>query len=179
MIRINLLPVKKVKKKKKLPATLVLMVLVLFLALGAMAYLYVAQRSEISRLDRDVKKANEELVQLAEVSKQVEKFERDKKEMDRKLDIIAKLSADQHRPVRLMDAISRSLPEDIWLSNITTSDVNIKISGYAMTSVGVSNFMTRLKDTPYFQSVDLVESSATVYDRSTVYRFDLTCVLKS
>lgn len=179
MIRINLLPVKKVKKKKRVPSTMVLMVLVLILAVGAMAYFYYYQISTSKQLTRDIDAANAELTKLAEVAKKVEKFEKDKKEIDRKLEIMANLKAGQQRPVRLMDIISRALPEDLWLASITTSDVNVKISGYALTNTGVSVFMTKLKDSPYFKSVDLVESAATTFERSTVYRFDLNCVLKS
>lgn len=179
MIRINLLPTKKVKKRKKTPPLLVLAVFLLFLAMGGIGYAYYWQTSKIKRLDGEIIKADNELKRLEDISKLVAQYEKDKKELARKIEIISKLSTGQKRPVHLMDTISRAMPEDIWLSNITTSDTNLKISGYALSSVGVSHFMTRLKDSPYFQNVDLVESSATTYERSTVYRFELTCVLKS
>jgi type IV pilus assembly protein PilN len=179
MIRINLLPVKKAKKKKKLPRAVVLTVLVLLLSIVTMSYLWYYQHSENKRLDNDIQRTNAELSKLVDVAKLVDKFEKDKKELDRKIDIIVKLHQGQQRPVRLLEVINRALPEDIWLSNITTSDVNVKISGYALTTVGVSHFMTRLKESPYFKNVDLVESAATTFERSTVYRFDLNCVLSS
>ena len=179
MIRINLLPAKKVKKKKKAPRIIVIWIFAMVLSVGGIAFLYISQRSDIKRLDRETQTTQAELERLKDVDKLVKQFENDKKELDRKITVISSLSASQKRPVRLLYVINRALPEDIWLSGVTTSDVNVKISGYALTNTGVAQFMTRLKDNPEFKSVDLVESAATIFERSTVYRFDLNCVLKS
>jgi type IV pilus assembly protein PilN len=184
MIRINLLAEGKKPVVTKKPVTargwkgllesenLAFYSLLAVAALGLIIVggMYGLLESRISTLEEDNATFQKEVDELAPIIKEVEEFKAKKIELERKVQVINQLKANQRGPVRIMDYISRALPELLWLTRMQVAAQTITISGEAFNTNAVANFMENLDRFPEFQEPVLKDTS----QRGGVYNFTLS-----
>ncbi|HYL80032.1 MAG TPA: PilN domain-containing protein, partial [Candidatus Acidoferrum sp.] len=96
-----------------------------------------------------------------------------------KIKVIGSLVDAQAGPVRLLDEVSRALPNEVWLTTLTRTGKKMEISGIAFSNFSVANFMTNLgKASPLISNVDLVVSEKAVVEQVPVERFSITMEVK-
>jgi type IV pilus assembly protein PilN len=116
-------------------------------------------RQQSARLDEDIARAEAEAQQLRGVLAEVQKFEARKAQLQSRVTIIEKLRKGQTAPVRVLDAISRSLPDRLWLTELRQTGGVFAISGYATSLGALSDFVTNLETSKWFKKpVELVDS---------------------
>ena len=98
----------------------------------------------------EVQRAQHEVEQMAAVIKEVEDYKTKKSELERKIGVISDLKANQRGPVRVMDYISRALPELLWLDRMKMTADTIEIEGRAFNTNAVANFIENLDKVPEF-----------------------------
>ena len=168
MIKINLLAEKK-QAKAKAPSTLKFeglggtqnLLLAGILALGfivAGTWWWV-RASELKSWKAKQAAAEVELVRLQEVRKKADFFKKQKELLERKINLITELKKKQSVPVHILDQISRSLPDFLWLDSMSAAQNQINIVGRATTYTAVSNFYDNLTGSGYFVSVVLGKTS--------------------
>ncbi|MEP6994470.1 MAG: PilN domain-containing protein [Acidobacteriota bacterium] len=158
MIRINLLTEARAAAAKKkgpaLPRGAKLNNLLLLtgvglgiLYIGIMALVLTGQRR---RLDEEIGKAKEEVARLKSIIDEVKGYEDKKKSLEEKIALINNLKTNQKGPVRLMDEISRALPDLVWLSDMQISGNLLTLRGKTLSPNAVATFLENLKKSPYF-----------------------------
>jgi type IV pilus assembly protein PilN len=120
---------------------------------------------------QEVEQAQKQVDALQAVIKEVEDFKRKKKNLTDKIGVINDLKSNQRGPVRVMDYISRALPELLWLDRLKMSASSIEIEGRAFNPNAVANFMDNLDKVPEFKEPVLKETSA---QGNGVYKFFVT-----
>jgi len=158
LIRINLLTEAKAAAARKrapmLPSGARLNNLLFFggLVLGV---LYIAvfgllAISERSRLDDDIVKARLEAERLKSIIEEVKEYEAKKSNLESKIQLINALKTNQKGPVRLMDEISKALPDLVWLTNLDVSNNQISMKGKTLSPNAVATYLENLKKSPFF-----------------------------
>ncbi len=129
-------------------------------------------------LNGKLKEKQDEVVQeqkevdaLQAVIKEVEDFKRKKKGLADKIAVINELKSNQRGPVRVMDYISRALPELLWLDRLKMNASTIEVEGRAFNPNAVANFMDNLDKVPEFKEPVLKDTSA---QGGGVYKFFIT-----
>jgi type IV pilus assembly protein PilN len=102
------------------------------------------------------------------VIKEVEEYKTKKGELERKIGIINDLKANQRGPVRVMDYVSRALPELLWLDRMKMTASSIEIEGRAFNTNAVANFIENLDKVPEFDEPTL---KTTEQQTGGVYKF--------
>jgi type IV pilus assembly protein PilN len=167
MIRINLLTTE--RKVAKAPG---LMSETRRVTLGASAVLLVTvlglgwwfwslhQQSQL--LDIDIASAELDTRQLRAVLSKVQKFEARKAQLQQRVTLIEQLRKGQTAPVRVLDQISRSVPDRLWLANMKQADTEFTLDGYATTMTALSDFVASIEDTKWFRKpVEIIDSQLT------------------
>jgi len=167
MIRINLLTTE--RKAAKAPA---LMTEARRVTLGASAVLLVTvlglgwwfwslhQQSQL--LDIDIASAELDTRQLRAVLSKVQKFEARKAQLQQRVTLIEQLRKGQTAPVRVLDQISRSVPDRLWLADMKQAGTEFTLDGYATTMTALSDFVATIEDTKWFRKpVDIIDSQLT------------------
>jgi len=95
-------------------------------------------------------KAQAEVDRLKSIIDEVNGYEKKKANLEAKINLINDLKRNQHGPVRLMDEVSKALPDLVWLNEMNLTGQTIGIRGKAMTPNAVANFIENLKKSPYF-----------------------------
>ncbi len=143
--------------------------LLLACLLGTVVWWWMLNRT-MTRKDAEIAEAQAEVEKLAPVIKEVEDFKSKKAELERKIDVINKLKLNQSGPVRVMDSVSRALPELLWLDRMKMDATSIEVEGRAFNTNAVANFDENLDRTPEFEEPTL---KSTEELPGGIYRFTL------
>jgi type IV pilus assembly protein PilN len=165
MIRINLLAVERERTKKTRvlipPAhrvTIGASVILLATVLG-IGWWFWSLRAQSIFVDEEVAKAEAEMQQLRSVLGQVQTFETRKAQLQQRVTLIEQLRKGQSGPVHVLDKISRSLPERLWLTDLKQTGADFAISGFSTSMTALSDFVANLEATGWFKRpVEILDS---------------------
>jgi type IV pilus assembly protein PilN len=96
-----------------------------------------------------------ERARLQEIADQVTQLQDRANLMQRKLEVIVDLKANQTGPVMLLDQISRLLVDGVWLNRLELDGDSVELNGSAMSENNVADFVNNLEGSTYFQDVRL------------------------
>jgi type IV pilus assembly protein PilN len=179
MIKINLLaegkrtavrktkPAQLLEGKDLAPWLLLVGSLVGLLAFGAWWYLL---HGEIAEHDQEIASAQREVDRLQAVLREVEDYKQKKAELERKIKLINDLKLNQRGPVRVMDDISRALPELLWLDTMKMGANTIELTGRAFNTNAVANFIENLDKMPEFEEPTLKDTQE---QTGGIYKFQI------
>jgi len=159
MIKINLLAEAKPTKRRKGVAALggagrlnvVLLVGAMFVGLLVCVVQWVLLNNQTKEMDEKIRIAQAEVTRLESVLAEVRDFEDKKERLQKKVDLINQLKVNQRGPVRLMDEVSKALPDLLWLDRMENRGNSIQLSGKALNPNAVANFLENLKRQAQFQ----------------------------
>ena len=187
MIRINLLGTPKKKSKKRLslnmpvipadgPSIYIVALLVATIGGGANFLHYRQLSNQHDKLMADIQEANQQAQQLAAIKQKFAQRQKEADEIKRRFDVIEQLRNNQATPVRLLSLVSEGVntSDTVWLISMNDQGANVKMEGYALSHVAVANFMTNLKKTNGFKSVELDETTQQDYKGVPAFTFKLT-----
>lgn len=163
MIRINLLAVER-KPEPKVSRLAAQKVAILGTGIFALAALLVgwrvfALRSEAVRLDAELREAQAEQQRLRSILQQVEEFEKRKQQLQQRVALIEELRAGQSGPVRMLDEISRAMPDRLWLTELQQDASGVRIDGRTTSLTALSDFIGNLEQSGYFaRPVEILDS---------------------
>jgi len=123
---------------------------------------------QVKEKEHEVQVAEKEVQALASVIKEVEDYKAKKSELERKIGIINDLKLNQRGPVRVMDHISRALPELLWLDRMKMTTSSIELEGRAFNTNAVANFIENLDKVPEFEEPTLKDTQE---QQGGVYKF--------
>ena len=117
------------------------------LYIGVMA-LVLTSRSR--RLDEEIGKAQQEVARLRSIIDEVKGYELKKASLEAKIQLINNLKTNQTGPVRLMDEISRALPDLVWLTELTVAGNQVTLKGRTLSPNAVATYLENIKKSPFF-----------------------------
>lgn len=164
MIRINLLGSDRQKKARAVAfdagqRLTVACSLVLVLAAGGIGWWYWTLTQESAQVDMDIAAAQQEVARLQSVLTEVQQAEQRRQQVQQRVGLIETLQRGQGTPVQLLDHVSRSLPDMLWLTSMIQLNNEVTIEGRSTTLIGVSDFVGNLGNTPFLQKpIEIISS---------------------
>ncbi|NOZ94476.1 MAG: PilN domain-containing protein [Acidobacteria bacterium] len=150
---------------------LLLSVLLLsFLVTGGMWYHLSSKRAHLEKKQAELRVERDKLKVFID---KVAELETKREALQHKINIIDELKRNQHGPVRIMDEVSRALPDLLWLDKMTVKGNVVSLAGRAMDENAVANYISNLDASPFFQEPTLGDLARS---GKGVYTFRLTCV---
>ena len=191
MIRVNLLPVKERRRIKKpaggaarrieIPVAWIAICIAFVAALSVIAYFHHQSHvKQVAALQEEIHEIEQRTEELKVPIRKVNEAKKTKEQLTRKIDIIKSLKAGQTGPVRLMDELSRSMPPNLWLTDMSEDGTRIQMNGIAFTATPIAEFMKNLEQSDVFHSVELTQVSSqsrTGYSNS-LKGFQLSCNIR-
>jgi type IV pilus assembly protein PilN len=101
-------------------------------------------------LDEEIARAQEEVARLKSIIDEVKGYEDKKASLEAKIQLINNLKTNQKGPVRLMDEISRALPDLVWLTELAVSGDQVSLKGRTLSPNAVATYLENLKKSPFF-----------------------------
>jgi type IV pilus assembly protein PilN len=164
MIRINLLGVERQKPKKAFafdPGAQMTVVcsMVLVLAVSGLGLWYWSLTRESAQLDQELVAAQADAARLASILAEVKQFEQRQQQLQQRVSLIQQLRRGQSIPVELLDHVSRSLPDTLWLTSLDEAGADVTIEGRSTTLIALSDFVANLGSNPLIKRpIEIVNS---------------------
>ena len=164
MIRINLLGVEKpiAKAARTFEFGQIVTVacsLVLVATVLLVGWWYWSLRGESLQVDAELVAGRQEAARLQAVSAEVAELDAQRARLQERVSLIEQLRSGQSMPVRLLDHVSRSLPDTLWLTGMQQQEVQVTIEGRSTTLIALSDFVGNLADGDLLQQpIEIVDS---------------------
>ena len=164
MIRINLLGVERTRARKPVTFDLgqrltLVASLVIVAAVLVVAAWFFSIRSEAAQLDTDLAAARQEATRLRALTAEVQQYEAQREQLRQRVALITQLRSGQSIPVQLLDHISRSLPDMLWLTAMEQAEGQVTLEGRSTTLIALSDFVGNLGNTSLLiRPIEIVNS---------------------
>lgn len=159
IMEINLLPHREARRAADLRETVGLLFLGLVVVLSGIFFTHQSVKSDRAAAQASVAQLEADIERYKPQQLLVAGFKEQKKQLQDKLDIIASLEQARNGPVRILDELSNTVPERLWLTAIKTKGRGIRLEGQSLDTGVVADFLRSLNASPYFSNVDLDKTS--------------------
>jgi len=173
MIRINLLkperkdvfpspsaaPIKEAKSERP-SSTPPLILLLTVVTIAALAF---TQRNSLSRERNLLDSANAEKRKLQSVLIKLDQLEKERETRQKKVQLITVLRGQQDTAVKIIDALSRNLPDWVWLTEATFDGTTMKVKGKSTNNTLIAEYVAGLEKSGILNSVtptDITQKTA-------------------
>ena len=171
MIRINLLPVEEAKRAAGRRQDLAFGSLIVTVVVLALVLAHVWQSVRISSSRHELVRLTQDIAAIQGPYTEALRVEQQKQELREKLRVIAQLEAKKFGPVRVLADRSSATPDKLWLTEFADSSGTIKLTGLGVDEQTVADFLRKLGTLPFFQNIDLDETSQVDQDGAKLKKF--------
>ncbi len=195
MVRINLLSPHDKKKQKaakrsfalprvpsapSIPLPVLGGLLVLLLLAGAV-YVYFSQNRQAAALEERIDVARQDSTRYSRAISKIREIEASQSAISARIQAIQTVDQGRFRWPHILQEVSRALPDNAWLTSVTRSDElqeggRIEITGVTFSNLTLTQFMTSLEGSPYFEHVSLIGSNRSQVDGVDVTSFALVAL---
>ena len=185
MIRINLLPPEERTSNRGLNMSITMPAIGNFIPVGVAAVALVAcfstyfvQSSTIAKLDVQLEAAREESQRLAPQIARIKRLQREREQLDSRLDAITSLDEERYFRVQLMSELARRSPENLWLTSLQeNSPGQFTLEGITFSNFIVADFISDLSEAELYRGLDLVRIQRGKIADVTVLDFEITATV--
>jgi type IV pilus assembly protein PilN len=169
MIRINLLAVERERAKRRSPGgglglqatqqkiTLACSLILVLCGLG-IGWWYWSLKLQADRVEEDIVTSQKETARLRTLIQQVQANDTRRAQLQQRVGLIEELRQGREGPVHMLDEISRSMPDMLWLNEIKQQGADLTITGRCTSLTALSDFVDNLKLGGYFKPVEILDS---------------------
>lgn len=176
MLKINLLPVRQLKKRAKAKKQIFGMLFLFLVVIGLVAVAGFMQLQNIKKLNNTITELKKERDSYTPTLKKIAKLKKDQQEFTRRSEIIDKLKTDSSLTVRLIDEVATRIDNQrMWLDSLQQQNATLRLSGVALDNRTIAQFMDQLKASPFVSEVSLTSSSLKIVSGKNLKHFELNC----
>ncbi len=150
----------------------IILLVALMIGLAITGVRWYMLQSTINELESIKAEKTAERNELQKYIDKVEELERKRSELKAKIDTIRQLKENQKGPVRILDEISRTMPDLVWLTGLDLKENHVTLSGMALDENAVANYVDNLDASPFFSEPTVVTIQRSKKD---AFSFRLEC----
>lgn len=176
MLKINLLPIRQLKKRAKAKKQLFSILFLFLLILALLALVGFLQAQNIDTLEKRLASLNKEKDSYSATLKRIDELKKARAELERRTAVIDKLKSDSSLTVRVIDEVANNVDKKrIWLQSLNQQGSSLRLTGIVLDNQTVAQFMDKLKASPFVNNVSLTNSSLKVVSGRNLKAFSINC----
>jgi type IV pilus assembly protein PilN len=162
MARINLLPWRAELRRQQRKDFLTAIILGVGLTLSIMLMVHAHIASSIDYQMQRNNFLNSKISVLDQKIKEIQELEAKKKRLISKMEVIQQLQSSRPEIVHVFDEIARTMPEGVYLLDLTQNDKNITVNGVAQSNARVSAYMRSLESSHWLKEpmLNIIQNQA-------------------
>jgi type IV pilus assembly protein PilN len=156
MIRINLLPFRAARKKENVRRQISIFCLSLILTV-ILAFIYnFMLGKQIDGLEKKINDTKKQLVEYNKINQEISEIKKKLAVLNQKIEVIKSLDLNRKEPVQVLQSTSELIVQNrMWLTKFNINESSINLSGIAVDNQTVADYMTRIDNSEYYESVKL------------------------
>jgi Tfp pilus assembly protein PilN len=161
MIRINLISAREVEAASSRKTEFLFLGLGLAGLLGALLWTNLNVQNALQEVTSQVETLENDVAAIRKQNEEVQRLEKQKSDTEKKLRVVRTLTSAERRSasVHILDDLSSSTPEYLWLTDFTEVKGSAKINGRAVDNQTIASFARDLSRSKYFQKVEIRETA--------------------
>jgi type IV pilus assembly protein PilN len=176
MIRINLLPFRTARKKENVRRQLSILLSSLFLVIILMFYINIRLNIKIKEVNDKVNTTKTEIAKYDAINKEISEIKGKLEVLKTKMNVINNLESNRYEPVRVLDSMTTLIiPNRMWFLSFDIVGKTVNISGVAVDSQTIADFMIRLEGSKLFESVNLKTIKKQMIRHASLKNFEISC----
>jgi len=178
MIRINLLPVPKVRKQEALIIQAFAGIAALVL-IGFACYMVGIQKQQRNAMQaQENAQLEQKIKELTAQVGEVEKYKKQAAVLEEQLGVIRALEKGRSGPVKMMDELTELIPRRVWITSFKEGGKKVSIDGFAESGMVIADFLDALKSSRYFQNPNLIVVNGAEQEGQPVHKFQITMAVR-
>lgn len=142
-------------------------------AVGVGGYWWYLNREQAS-IDTKIAAAEAELVRLKEAATLVDRATARKAELAERLALIERLRSEKRGPVTLLETVSLSTTDGLWLTEIKQTGSVFQIDGRALSMNSITDFALQLQTSGIFKGpVEILSAANETVDEHGIVKFSV------
>jgi type IV pilus assembly protein PilN len=180
MIKINLLPVRQIKKRIRARNELVVFFITLVCLCSGLVVFNFQLSATNERLALELKEAEDKRDSYIPELKRLEALQVKRNEVEKKIKVIKKLKKKSQLTVRIMDEVAAKIPAGrLWLKSFAQTETQLSIGGVALDNATIAQYIQSMTASPYFSNAKLASSALIKLGGVKLKSFSLTFVIDS
>lgn len=167
MIKVNLLPFRAERKKENIRQQVSIFFLsIIFVAL-CMYYNNISLNNKLNAYNVKIKSIRNEVAKYNKITKEVADIKNRIDILNKKTGVIKNLELNRKEPVHLLDTMTFTvIPKRMWFTVLEAKKEVVTIKGFALDNKAVADFMTRIEESKFFDSVNLMTLKQQNYNKN-------------
>jgi type IV pilus assembly protein PilN len=175
MIKINLLKARKEKKKIGVRKEMIVFILSMVVVLALLFLVQWFISGEKEKTLAQISNTRKEIEYYKSLKTEFEKAKEQQKILQDKLNVINLLRKEKASSAKVLDELSIDKPEKVYFESVKKDGSKLGIEGVALDDETVANFMTNLRKSKLFKTVDLVVTEQILVSKIPLKKFILSC----
>ena len=139
---------------------------------------FLVQSRTMTQLETNLEEARAESERLAPQIARIQRLQREREQLDARLDTITALDEERYLRVQLLSELARRSPENMWLTKVhENSPGQYKLEGITFSNFIVADFIANLSQADLYQALDLNDIQRGKIDDVTVLDFEITATV--
>jgi len=160
MAKINLLPWRETERKEKQQEFFIMLGVGAAIAVLAVLLAHFQVDARINAQERRNDYLKNEIIVLDEKIKEIQKLDATRRALIERMEVIQNLQATRPSIVHLFDEIVNTLPDSVYLTELSQTGNKISLSGRAESNARVSAYMRNIEDSEWMTKPTLSVISA-------------------
>jgi type IV pilus assembly protein PilN len=177
MIRINLLPTTEQVVMRSTPAPSLPALAPAFIVAAVVSGILVIsalQTFRLRHLHHELKARQTEAQKLAPFIARIDQLTRERELTLKRLSVIEDLDRERLTRVRIVDELSRRMPDYMWLTGFSEKTGAVNITGITFSNLTVAELIRSMERSVLFEQVDLTVAERGDIDGQSVVNFSVT-----
>jgi len=160
MLRINLLPIRQIKRRARTRNEVIFLVAVLLFVLLGLTGAKFWQQQKVDTLQAEINQLNQKKNSYNPLIAEIGKLKKTKDAIEKKVKVITRLKKQSALAVHVIDEVATYTPENrMWLVSLRQSGSQLSLQGIALDNATIAQYMEEMSSSPYFTNAELSNSS--------------------
>ncbi|MCJ7682043.1 MAG: PilN domain-containing protein, partial [Candidatus Aminicenantes bacterium] len=150
--------------------------LIFLLGIVAIAALFYTQNKAIKTEKELLGQAQQLKNQFRDVVTTLDQLEQQRALFEKKITLINTLKSRQTIAINILDQLSRTLPDWVWLTEASFAGDTVTVKGRAINNNLVAEYISNMEKSPCFRNVNVPSSTQKTTGNNVYYEFTITAL---
>ncbi len=131
---------------------------------------------ELTTLQAQSNSLKRKVSQSSVLEKQIRELKIQEENLGKKLTAVKQAISQKRNPANLLLYISKNMPEDLWIKELTIIDESMTVKGEALSYTSVGNFVNNLRSSVFIKDANIKSTTSNVRetDKRRVESFEIS-----
>lgn len=131
---------------------------------------------ELTTLQGQSNSLKRKVSQSSVLEKQIRELKIQEENLGKKLTAVKQAISQKRNPANLLLYISKNMPEDLWIKELTIVDESMTVKGEALSYTSVGNFVNNLRSSVFIKDANIKSTTSNVRetDKRRVESFEIS-----